>query len=110
MLGYYTQRASEVADFESVEARHLIAMLGWGSQSCVRNVDKTCEHRQKNNGEPRQIYLEHASVIWAESSSVLSMLFIGIDPSSEFEFGSAIAFGLLQVDQSSDPPSSTLVA
>jgi hypothetical protein len=38
------------------------------------------------------------------------MLFIGIDPSSEFEFGSDIAFGLLQAEQSSDPPYSTLVA
>jgi hypothetical protein len=38
------------------------------------------------------------------------MLFIGMCPSSEFEFGSDVALGLLQADQSSDPPSSSLVA
>ena len=49
-------------------------------------------------------------VVCAESSTALSMLFIGMYPSSEFEFGSDVAFGLLQEDQSSDPSSSSLVA
>jgi hypothetical protein len=49
-------------------------------------------------------------VVCAESFTALSMLFIGMYPSSEFEFGSDVAFGLLQADQSSDPPSSSLVA
>src|SRR5258708_28086783 len=45
-------------------------------------------------------------VVCAESSTALSMLFIGMYPSSEFEFGSDVAFGLLQAHQSSDrlPP------
>src|SRR5713101_7803309 len=40
-------------------------------------------------------------VVCAEGSTALSMLFIGMYPSSEFEFGSDVAFGLLQADQSS---------
>src|SRR5882724_4642243 len=35
-------------------------------------------------------------VAWGESSTALSILFIGMYPSSPFEFGSDVAFGLLQ--------------
>jgi hypothetical protein len=38
------------------------------------------------------------------------MLFIDMYPSSEFQFGCGIPFGLLQADQSIDLPSSSLVA
>src|ERR1700757_4808778 len=43
-------RHFEIADFLSVEARHLIMMLRCGSQMRVRSGDKASEYRQKNGG------------------------------------------------------------
>src|SRR5258706_11382041 len=54
-------RHFEVADFKSVVARHLIMMLGCGSQSCVRSGDKASYRCQQQGREAHRIYLEHAS-------------------------------------------------
>src|SRR5258706_6130227 len=54
-------RHFEVADFQPVEAWHLIMMLGCGSQSCVRNGDKDRHRCQENRGEAHRISLELVS-------------------------------------------------
>src|ERR1700737_1815795 len=54
-------RHFQVADLESVEARHLIMMLVGGSQSCVRNGDKAGQRSQQSGGEAHRISLEHVS-------------------------------------------------
>src|SRR6266436_3104757 len=54
-------RHFEVADFQSVEARRLITMLGCGIQSCVRTGDKAGEHRHKSGDEAHRFSLEHVS-------------------------------------------------
>src|SRR6202521_3542625 len=54
-------RHFEVADFLSVEARHLIMMLRCGSQSCVPTGDKAGEHHHKSGDEAHRISLEHVS-------------------------------------------------
>jgi len=63
-------------------------MLVWGSHSCVRNGDKAGHRCDENGGEARQISLEHVSCCLCGEFHCLSMLFIGMYPSSEFEFGS----------------------
>src|SRR6266849_4256544 len=54
-------RHFEVADFQSVEARHLVVMLGCSSQSCARTDDKAGQHRQESGGEAHRSSLEHVS-------------------------------------------------
>src|SRR5258708_4905334 len=54
-------RHFEVADFLSVEARHLIMMLRCLSQSCVRTADKAGQRCQQCGGEAQRISLEHVS-------------------------------------------------
>src|SRR5713101_3489596 len=54
-------RHFKVADFHSVEARHLIMMLGYGIQSCIRSGDKANHGCQENGGEAHRISLEHVS-------------------------------------------------
>jgi len=86
-------------------------MLVRGSQSRVRNGDKAGQRCEENGGEPRQISPEHVFfVARAESSTALSMLFIGMYPSSEFEFGSDVCIWALASGSVERPASSSLVA
>src|SRR6266478_5811880 len=54
-------RHFEVADFQSVEARHLIMMLGSGSQSCFRRGGKDDQRCQQSGGEAYRISFENVS-------------------------------------------------
>src|SRR5260370_22634 len=55
-------RYFEVADFQSVEARRLIMMLGCGRQSCVGTGDEAEQRCQDSGGEAHRNSLEHVTL------------------------------------------------
>jgi len=92
----YRAVTSEVPDFHSVEARHLIMMLRCGSQSWRSERRQGGQAARKTAAKRVKFLLNTFLVVCAESSLLCLCFSLVCNPSSEFEFVSDVAFGLLQ--------------